>query len=375
MNVLVLGCGEMAREAIRDLFMEGSFDRIGVGTRRPECADSFFRSLRYGEADLASHGVEVHEHDSLVRLMRQYDVVCNLAGPNYRNAVPAARAAIDAGVPLVDVMDDWETVLEMFELDAMARDAGVTIITGLGASPGVTNVMARAGVDRLDRAEEIHTAWIMRGSDPGGPALSYHLLYSLPHRAFVYEDGRMREVVPFRDGAETLRFPYLGDVEVFHIGHPEPFMLARAFPEVRYADDKATFLPASVNDLIVDLGKSALPDRAIDDRARATVALDAAARRLQETCKAMVGVSPIGALRTEVRGEVDGRSARIVYAAPGRIGQGTGIPASIGSHFLATGEVACPGVQTPEACIDPDRFFDEIRRRGIGEVSETFIQE
>ena len=35
MNVLVLGCGEMAREAINDLFMGGSFDRIGVACRRP----------------------------------------------------------------------------------------------------------------------------------------------------------------------------------------------------------------------------------------------------------------------------------------------------------------------------------------------------
>ncbi len=375
MNVLVLGCGEMAREAIRDLFMVGSFDRIGVGSRRPEQAESFFSSLKYGEADLASHRIDVHERDALVGLMREYDVVCNLAGPNYRNAVPVALAAIEAGVPLVDVMDDWETALEMFELDGMAREAGVTIITGLGASPGVTNVMARAGVDRLDRADEIHTAWIMRGSDPGGPALSYHLLYSLPHQAFVYENGRMREVVPFRDGAETLQFPYLGDVEVFHIGHPEPFMLARTFPDIRYADDKATFLPASVNDLIVDLGRTARPNHAIKWQGTETDAMEDAATNLQEACKAMVDVPRIGALRTEVRGEVEGKRARVVYAAPGRIGQGTGISASIGSKFRATGEVVRPGVHPPEACIDPDLFFDEIRRRGIGDVTETFIQE
>jgi saccharopine dehydrogenase-like NADP-dependent oxidoreductase len=263
----------------------------------------------------------------------------------------------------------------MFELDEAARDAGVTIVTGLGASPGVTNVMARAGVDRLDRAEEIHTAWIMRASDPGGLALARHLLYSLPHRAFVYEDGRMREVVPFRDGAETLRFPFLGDVEVFHIGHPEPFMLARTFPDVRYADDKATFLPASVNGMIVELGSQARPSQSAAWQEEAATSMDPAAIRLHETCKAMTGVSPIGALRTEVRGEVDGKRARVVYAAPGRISQGTGIPASIGSKLLATRELERPGVHAPGACIDPDILFDEIEKRGIGEVSKTFIQE
>jgi lysine 6-dehydrogenase len=375
MKVLVLGCGEMAREAIRDLFMDGMFGRIGVGSRHPECAEAFLASLRYGKADLVCHEIDVHDHEALVSLVKQYDVVCNLAGPNYSNAIPTAQAAIEAGVSLVDVMDDWETALEMFELDDSARAAGVTIITGLGASPGVTNVMARAGVDRLDRTDEIHTAWIMRGSDPGGPALACHLLYSLPHRAFVYEHGQMREVVPFRDGAETLDFPYLGEVEVFHIGHPEPFMLARTFPDVRYADDKATFLPASVNDMIVHLGSVARPSRTIPRAGEVVDSMDAAARRLREDCKAMAGVSRIGALRTEVRGEVGGKTARIVYAAPGRIGQGTGIPASIGSTFLATGQVACPGVSPPEACIDPDLFFDEVRKRGIGDVSETFIEE
>ncbi|MGB5675557.1 MAG: saccharopine dehydrogenase NADP-binding domain-containing protein [Gemmatimonadota bacterium] len=371
MNVLVLGCGEMAHVAIRDLFIHGSFDVLGVGSRTPENTESVFASLNYMNTDLAAHRVDVQEHAALVRLMRDYDVVCNLAGPNYRNAVPVARAAIEARVPLVDAMDDWETALQMFELDDAARAAGITIITGLGASPGITNVMARAGVDRLDRADEIHTAWIMRGSDPGGPALARHLLYSLPHRAFVYEDGQMNEVRPFQDGAEVVWFPYHGDVEVFHIGHPEPFMLARTFPDVRYADDKATFLPAEVNDLIVDLGKSVrLPGNGED-----VDEMERAADQLHQTCKAMVSVPRIGALRAEVRGEVDGKRARWIFASPGRIGLGTGMPAAIGAKLLATGEVYQPGVHPPEACIDPDYLLDAIEIRGIDTVTQTFIEE
>ena len=144
---------------------------------------------------------------ALVQLMRGHDVVCNMAGPNYQNAVAIARAAIGAGVSMVDVSDDWAATLELLDLHADAERAGITIIVGLGASPGITNVLARYGADQLDRVEEVRTSWIMRASDMGGLALSKHLLYNNAHRAFVFEEGAMREVRPFVDGKETHRIP------------------------------------------------------------------------------------------------------------------------------------------------------------------------
>ena len=52
------------------------------------------------------------------------------------------RAAIRAGCHYVDVCDDWEPTLEMLALDTEARAAGVTAVIGLGASPGITNLLA-----------------------------------------------------------------------------------------------------------------------------------------------------------------------------------------------------------------------------------------
>jgi len=375
MKILVLGCGEMGKEAIRDLFGTCACTRIGIGSRHGDRAEDVAATLKYGRSDVVTHEIDVHDHHALVRLMREYDAVANLAGPNFRNAVPVAKAAIEAGVSLVDVMDDWETTLEMFELDPEARAAGVTIITGLGASPGATDIMARAGVDRLDHAEEIRTSWVMRSSDPGGPALARHLLHSLPQRAFVYEDSEMREVVPFRDGAEVIHYPLLGNVEVFHIGHPEPFMLARTFPGVRYADDKATFLPAIVNDWIVELGAVARPNRPIEVDGERVDSMDWAADTFLRRCGEISGELPVGALRTEVRGESCGKPKRIVFDVPGRIGYGTGIPASIGAQFLARGQLHEPGVHPPEACIDPDLFFEEVKKRSVEEIRETWIEE
>ena len=376
MKALVLGCGEMGQEAIRELVTNCPFDEVAVGTRRPELAEAFLLQLPHeGFTKTTAHKIDVRDRDALIALMKGYDVVCNLAGPNYLNAVPVVKAAIAAGVSMVDVSDDWEATLEILALHEEAERAGITVIVGLGASPGVTNIMARAAANRLDRVDEVHTAWVMRASDLGGPALSYHLLYSLPHRAFVFEHGKMREVVPFRDGRELLQFPELGEVEVFHIGHPEPLTLSRYIPCVRYADNKATFLPPCVNDMIVELGKVARSGRPVRVKGEDIDPMAFAATYLHQTCKAMTEVPKTAALRAEVRGELSGKCTRIIYSAAGRIGLGTGLPAAIGAYLVATGEIARAGVYPPEEGIDPETFFDEVMVRQAAQVEEEFIQE
>jgi saccharopine dehydrogenase (NAD+, L-lysine-forming) len=375
MKVLVLGCGEMAQVAIRDLLQQGVFADVVVGTRHPKRAEAFLAGVARQTIRSTAVEIDVGDHDALVRLMKGCDAVCNLAGPNFRNAVHVARAAIAAGVHLVDVSDDFAATLEILDLHDEAKHAGITVVLGLGASPGVTNILAREGANKLDRVDEVHTSWVMRASDAGGPALAQHLLFSLPDRAFVFEDGQMKVVRPFVDGREIIEFPELGPVEVFHIGHPEPLTLSRFIPGVRYADDKATFLPAEINRLIVDLGAlaRALPPQCVDGR---TVdGIEFAASHLYRECKAMTEVSQTGALRTEVVGELQGKRTHFIYTAAGRIGIGTGVPAAIGASLLAIGKIRKRGVLPPEACIEPEWFLSAVTMRDIGEVEETIVTE
>lgn len=373
MRALVLGCGEMGRVAVEDLVSHGVFHEVTIATRHPDRVERTVAALPTRATRIRVVRGDVQDRPALVRLMGGHDVVCNLAGPNYLNAVPAVEAAIAARVHLVDVSDDWEATLRILDLHADAERAGITVIVGLGASPGVTNVLARHGANRLDRVEEVRTSWVMRGSDMGGPALSMHLLYSLPHRAFVFEDGAMREVRAFVDGRETLEFPELGPVEVTHIGHPEPFTLSRYIEGVRYADDKATFLPLAVRDMIVDLEPVARSSHPVIVDERPVDPMAFASAYLHQTCGRMTDVPTTGALRTEVRGELAGRRTRIVYAAAGRIGIGTGVPAAIGAQLLAIGLVRRRGVFPPEACLDPEWFLQAIAMRDIGDVTEEVL--
>ena len=375
MKALVLGCGEMGVVAIRDLVTHGVFTEVAVGSRTRARAEQVCTELPSTHTRLSAYELDVEDAPSLIERMKGFDVVCNMAGPNFRNALPVARAAIAAGIPLVDVSDDWAETLAILDLQDEAVHAGTTIIVGLGASPGVTNILARYGADKLDHVDEVHTAWVMRGSDLGGPALCAHLLYSLPHRAFVFQDGSMQEIRPFADGKETFDFPELGAVEVVHIGHPEPFTLSRYIDGVRYADDKAAFLPGAVNNMIVELGKVARSGIEVLIDGRPVDPMEFAAGYLYTWGKQLSEEPQTGALRTEVRGELGGKRTRIVYSAAGRIGIGTGIPAAIGAQLLAIGMVRKPGVYPPEACIDPEWFQTAVSTRNVGDVHEEIVQE
>jgi saccharopine dehydrogenase-like NADP-dependent oxidoreductase len=289
--------------------------------------------------------------------------------------VTVAKAAIEAKVNLVDLNDDFETTLEMFELDDAAKQADIAIIMGLGASPGVNNILVRAAARDLDEIDEIHTAWVMSAADPGGVALAKHLLHSLSGKALTVVDGQMVEVRSFVDGKERVDFlKPVGSMDIFHIGHPEPITLFRAFPGARTVDDKASFNPPQINQAIVDLGKMVRNSSGTMETPSGPIdAMEYAAAQLLDECKRANGVPQDGALRVDVKGKSNGKDLRIIYNGCGRITYGTGIPASIGAKMLCEGEITKRGVLAPEDCIDAEDFFEELLSRGIGDLEEERI--
>lgn len=371
MKVMVLGCGEIGKEAIRDLYMSGKFKEIAVGTRNMDKAKAVLAQLSGRKTKVSLFSVEVGRATNLQKSMRGFDVVVNCTGPNYKYEVPVAQAALQAGLHLVDINDDYETTFLMLELNEQVKKAGLTFVLGLGASPGINNVLVRAAANQLDDVEEIHTAWVMSGADPGGLALSYHLLHSLSGKALTFQNGRLVEVQSFLDGKERMEFPApVGAVDVYHVGHPEPITLSRCFPGVRMVDDKATFQPPLVNDWIVRLGQLAREaNKSVMVKGTAVDPMDFAAALFHQKCRGLSGVPKEGALRVGIKGKKGGKTKRIFFSSAGRIGQGTGIPVSIGAQMLVEGKINRAGVLAPEECIEPSEFVYEVLNRKIGNLN------
>jgi lysine 6-dehydrogenase len=372
MKALVLGCGQMGRETIQDLHRYAPVDEIVVGTRHPERIEAYVASFDSSGPRVTQARVDASSGRELAALMRGHDVVVNCAGPNYRYEVPVARAAIETGVNLVDLNDEYATTQEMFTLDAEARKAGITIILGLGGSPGVNNVLVRAAANQLDAVEEIHTAWTMSARDPGGPALAAHLICSLSDRALTVEDGRIIEVESFVDGRETIDFPApVGPLDVWHVGHPEPLMLKRSFPEAKRITDKATFNPPEVNGVLRSLGARVRElGGPVSREPRSICAMEAAAAEFLDCCKAFSRVPPEAALKVTVQGRKKGRPVRVCFSSAAMLAPATGIPAAIGAVMLLNGRVAAKGVLPPEQCVDATDFIYEIiTRRNVSKLN------
>ena len=68
----------------------------------------------------------------------------------YRLNLEVMEAALAAGCHYADLGGLYHVTLKQWELDDRFRDAGLSAVMGIGSAPGITNVLARLGADRLD---------------------------------------------------------------------------------------------------------------------------------------------------------------------------------------------------------------------------------
>ena len=354
MNIVVLGgCGDMGSHAVRDLLAH-SEAHITIADYRVDKAQALASEL--GER---VEGVFVDAEDpaSLHGVLQGADVAVGCIGPFYHFAPKMARAAVRARVNYVDICDDWGPIEEMFGLDAEARNAGITLLCGMGWTPGITNVMARAGANELDEVNDIKIYWAGGAEDAAGLAVVMHVFYAVTGDVPTYRDGGWVKV-PASSDKEVVEFAgALGKVEVFHCGHPEPMTIPR------HIKCKTVFLKGGLTpkwnntlaDVLVKLGLS--------KSHKSIVRTSKIIYKLEGLIGA--GGVPFSGARVDVVGRKNGESCTISYTATDKMGRLTGIPVSIGAIMLAEGNISSKGVFAPEGCIEPEPFFAELAKREI----------
>lgn len=271
---------------------------------------------------------------------------------------PLVRAAIEAGVDYASVCDDWsaaQTVLDDF--DEAANASGRTILTGLGASPGITNVGVRYFANRLDRIRRVDVSVYQPLNAGGGEAVFRHMLFIMSGEVAMWRDGHAIRVSACSE-ERTVEFPRFGQLKVWNMGHAEPVTVPRFFPDIEevnfymgYGKGARLFvLPAR-------LGLFA--NKAVTE---ATVGLIGALER-----RAPASAPAPGAVRLDVWGEKDGAEVHRMACGTGEMRATTGLSLSIGTQMLARGQTtsAGGGVFAPEACLDPEPFITSLREKGI----------
>lgn len=359
MNIIVLGgAGDMGSAAVLDLAANPEVKNVTIADYRLEAAQ---RLAAVVGPKAQAVWVDANDHDALVRAIAGHDVAASAIGPFYKYEVKAARAAIDAGVPYVSICDDYDAAQAALELDDLAKAKGLTVLTGLGWTPGLSNVLARKAADELDHVEEIHIAWGGSASDSEGYAVILHTMHIFTGTVPTFRDGELVRV-PAGSGRELVRFPDpVGDIYVYHVGHPEPVTIPRFIPGVKTVTLKGGLSEDELNRLAQFLNRAGLTDTP----AKKDILGQIIKAALPLLSKIGAPEKPCSAIRVDARGWKNGKPTLISYGAADHMNRLTGIPLAIGAVMLGKKQIKAAGVMAPEACVDAPMFLTELAKRNI----------
>jgi saccharopine dehydrogenase (NAD+, L-lysine-forming) len=365
MRALVLGgTGGMGQGVARDLIKQEQIKQVRLGDINVDPA-RVQEKLRASEK-ISLGRIDVNDHAGLVSAIRDTDVVINCAGPFYKTAVTVARAAVEARVNYIDICDDYEAAEILFasDIDKAAKEAGITVLTGMGSDPGTNNVIVKWYADQLDRVDEIALFWVVSIAELAGAAWD-HSLHMTIGKIPQYLDGKL-EYVEGGSGEEVAQFlEPLGTCLVRYVGHPQPLTIPRYIKGVKRVVIKGALIPRWVDELIKEQKETGfLSEEPIEIKGTKVVPYDLTLKLWDAIPKNRDNGPLASGLKVIVKGERKGKQVTYTADIVGRMAPGTGLPASIAALMLGAGDVTVKGVVAPEGCIDPGKFLAALLQRG-----------
>jgi len=317
--------------------------------------------------------IDVEDFDSLVHLIKNADLVVSAIGPFYKYASKVTKASIAAGVNFIDINDDYDATKEVLSLNEEAKKVGVTAVIGCGGSPGMTNILAKYGADKMEKVDDIRIFWAESGIDPTGPAAVNHWFHITSGDVPMFIEGNWVNVKAL-SGPEVVEFsPPLGKIEVRYTGHPEPVTLPLYIKGVKNVTIKGALFPTRMMELykiLTEVGFTSLDNFTVAEKlsvplreltTRIVRALGhfnlAYFKAMSEEASKIYKDSP-GTTRVEVTGERDGEKVHYVYECTiDSVTLGTAIPAAIGALMILDGKAKGTGVLAPEGAFDSGLFI------------------
>jgi len=385
----------MSAGTARDLLstLSSGVTKIVAADANAERLQAMKQSLN--DSRLETRVFDVNDRSALMALLADCDICVNgvptFAGFQmaiFEACLEAKRAYVDYGGMGVF------TIKQKAQHDAWKK-AGVTAVVGLGADPGMSNIICRAVADRLDRIEKINLYWAATKIGPDSPVLvppySVSTLlaeYCNPSQQFL--DGRLHEV-PARAGAETLDLPEpWGRTTFIHSQHSEPltvpFSEGIAEKGIREFTWKLS-LPEPDHEAWIGLVKAGFDENEpITVRGVTVRPLDVLQAVIDRNMKKNKGRMPAQAGH-EIhlamgQGTRDDKACKVTCRVIGHphplyddyVDAGTSMNMSIGVQQIMK-KALRPGVWAAEEYFEADAFFAELRKRHFEIEIETVIVE
>ena len=376
MIALVLGgAGAVCSETTRDLVQYSNFDQIVVAEYNVEAANELIEEL--GDPRLKVVQFDANDYAAMLKLFPGHDVVIN--GLPWKYDLAVTKACVEVGVSGLDV----STEEDQWDYDATAKEKGIVFIPGVGATPGITNAMARRAADQMDEVDEIQINFAAFRCPAPAPGLLITFLWEFHPKTesrIYYENGEFHRVGPF-EGLKQINFGgEIGKQEVCYIPHPETKTMPKSLG-AKKVSVHGCFPPQAMN-----LAKTLLEWGLYDEepftyKGIEINSLEMIHQLLLRSPKTKE--TPVWGygLVVEVFGKKDGKNLKIKlwnehppmaeWGGKAAYYKNIAVPLSIGAQMIVRGDVDVRGVVPPETAIDPSILFDELKLRGIEIVEQV----
>jgi short subunit dehydrogenase-like uncharacterized protein len=142
---------------------------------------------------------------ALTAALDDVPLVLNAAGPFLHTAAPLADACLRTGVHYLDIGNELQVFRALYDLDERARQAGVTIMPGVGFGVVATNCLARYVSDAVGGAAILQVA--ARAATAGqGPGVAATRQQNMPYGGWIRQAGHL-EPCPLGSGTITITLP------------------------------------------------------------------------------------------------------------------------------------------------------------------------
>ncbi|UCE40335.1 MAG: saccharopine dehydrogenase NADP-binding domain-containing protein [Candidatus Aminicenantes bacterium] len=382
-HYIVMGAGKMGLVLAKDLIesdpecqvtlVDIDFERLGQATKFIG-SDRVFPMQR-----------DIEDESQRMEVIEGKDVaLCALL---HKQSLISLDAAVAKGVHYIDLVG--EAPLERMKYDSRAKEKGIAVISGLGVSPGITNVCVGRAVHLLDNAEE---GIVGVGGVPvePNPPLNYRVVYAVESLFGLYErdvlilkDGRIERVDPltelervefaepfsemewfYTDGLNSMTYTLQGKIKdlaektIRHMGHVAGVKILK----------ECGFFSRDPVDVE---GQKVVPrrvlEKVLDERMKLGDEKDATLLRIKVSGKKE------GKPVTHVFEMIDFFDSEKHYTSMAKT---TSFPASIAAQMIMSGQITQRGVLFPENVFNGDLhvpFMDGLAARGVI-ISQKVIQ-
>ena len=312
-------------------------------------------------------GLDVTNKEHLEKVMSDHDVVLNTTGPFFKFGLPILKSAIKCKCHYFDICDDWEPTEEMLKLNDEALKNDITAIVGLGASPGISNLLGLKAMNELDETESIITGWDVSSAKPedessqkGTNAAMEHGLQQISGEIKVYKDKKYKLTKPLEK--IKIHYPGRGNHDAFIFGHPEAITFPHHFNDLKESVNACHGSKQS-NIYIIKILRWLVDKNLISFKQGASL-MEWLERKIGTPSieKQIKGLPSIYGL---ARGLKENKNASVAVTLSEEelsnswgMGAITGFPLAFGLKLLLENKINKKGVFAPEGgAIDPDDFF------------------